>query len=204
MAKIKEIAGVIGETLRLPPSVVDSHVRGLRAAERITNEADDVGAADLLCACLSTDAGNATGPFHLPFIGAYRIAGGSAEFITAGLPEFELLSATAPTFGEGIAHLIRSVSDGSLPIDVVNFITLAGSGPRLRATIGLQDGGDVHVVFGNQPLFEHMRLMAMRPGYVERSVDIGGQVIVGLADLLSGLPYSPPLLDACSDNMRVN
>lgn len=195
MAKIQEIAAVIGESLRLPPAVIQSHVNGLREAERISTEDDDgIASADILAACLCTDPDNATGAFHLPFIGGYAYDASSRQIaIEPGTSNFQMIQDMAPTLGDGLAYLIRDISAGGIPPDCVNHISVSGAGSRLRASLGMRStyfGGDVTAYFGNLPLWDHLRVMAAYPGYIERSALVGGQVLSALGDLMSGLPFT--------------
>jgi hypothetical protein len=209
VAKIQEVSAVICETIRLPPNDVENHVRGLRAAERISG--GDVGAeesADLLAACLSTDASNSTGPFHLPFAGALRL-GEATTIIGPGDADFGVLGTAFPTFGESLRAIIQSMSDGALPLDCVSLIVVTGAGSRLRATINIsvvlaEGRTTITALFGYAPITELLHRLSAIPPHVERSLQIGGQVLSGLADLIKGLPYEPPIPDFYPHHERVN
>jgi hypothetical protein len=126
LAKIKEIAGVIGETLRLSPSTVDGHLRGLLAAERIArDEMAPIEVADLLAACLCTDHDNATAAFHLPFAGAEC----SSAFIE---PFAEDLAAYRANAGQVLAlHLDPT----AMQFGCAERLTIDGSAGALRCII---------------------------------------------------------------------
>jgi len=189
MAKIQEVAGLISETLQLDPMFVQNHVDGLTEAGCIEGgQIEAAETAQLLCACLSTDKRNATGPFNLHFVGA-ATSDTSLPWIEVGSEYFEYLNGVFPDFGSAVASLIGMSAEGTVPPDVTETIHVSGSGNRLRAfmTIKATIGGQPNsltVWFGYDPLFQLVQKIAQRPAYIETANEIGPQVIDRLGALL--------------------
>lgn len=201
MAKLPEVAAVIGETLRVNAKDLKAHIAGLRAAGRFDgNFAGPEEAADLLCACLSTDQDNATGPCHLPFVGGLlldEIAKGPGALITPGSEPFALLEIAFPTLGEALSGLITFIGRGDVPAGCVTEISVSGAGDRLRAYMVYDAPCSTGrrktlVVFGYLPIGDLFEKVARRPARIELTHTVGGEAIDAIAELMVGLPPDLP------------
>lgn len=189
MAKIQEVAGVIGEALRLRPEIVQAHLEGLRVAQRITS--DDIGpveAADLLAACICTDPVNATGAYHLPFVGAEC----SGNYVEPSSPEMDAYRCNA---GQALAMFL---DPKELHFGCASDITISGEGTLLRAAITATspEVGRVRLWFGYDAL---PFLIGAKLGIgVFQSRTIGSAVVHRVGQLFSkyAMPDSRPFLNA--------
>ena len=186
MAKIAAVSGLLSEALCVNASLVETHVKGLRGAGRLQDT--DVSAwesADLLCALLSPDPGNATGPYHLPYVGAMLMQDGA--FVP--VPEGSYLSNLfGVEFGEAVCSLIQAAADKPDP-PYIGDLQVTGRGETLRATITYQCvDGVLWSFFGYRMLPELLTQKPDRPLSLQGrlSVDLG--ITAALGQLLVGAP----------------
>jgi hypothetical protein len=175
LAKIQEIVGVITQTLDLRREVVQGHLEGLRAAQRIVcDDAGPVEAADLLAACLCTDPSNATAAYHLPFVGA-ECSGSLLDPRSADLEAYRC------NVGQALAMFLDS---REIHFGCASEIAVSGQGASLRASITAvsPELGRAQLWFGYQPA---SHLMNAIPRYgVFHTRSIGSAIVQRLGSLL--------------------
>ena len=174
MAKLQEIAGLISESLRMNPEDVQAHIAGLQGAGRLPKSGDvyEDEAADILCACLCTEPGNATAAYHLPVVGSER----SGRFTT---PEDLGLSHDAVIFGNVLASFIKGTLHSRF--GHVRSLTVSGCGDTLAACIALAPSGR-RLWFGYD-LLPNLRGTPNIPG-LHVSHAANGSIVETLADAL--------------------
>lgn len=176
MAKIQEVAEVIQTAFGLPAEIVQGHMQGLRAAQRITSDdADPRAAADLLTACLCTDPTNATAAYHLPFIGA-ECSGTPIDHHSADLDAYRANT------GQTLASFL---SPNDLHYGCASEFTVAGRGESLRATFTAvsPELGRVRLWYGYSPV-PQISAASMSLGLFE-SRSIGGAALRRVGRLFS-------------------
>lgn len=190
MAKLFEVAGLITDTVGIDPRVVRHHLKGLEQAGRIDGPVTATTCADVLCACLSTDPANATGPFHLP------LSGGST--FTEHMEPVGMIDHTVPffdeldrPFGTFLAEMIESRAQRTFADWSVDNLMFSGAGDELSAAItligpiGPDQQGKVWLTYGYKLLPRLLAMPLYGPRLKVMNV-VGGHIVEQLGALIAG------------------